>query len=235
MDKNDDLSHLISKLDQENGESPGARDGESAEFREAGPEGERASPPASSDEQADQFVAKVKEVEEWRDKYLRLAAEFENYKRLALKDQREHVRFANEHLLKELLPALDNLERAIGSAREGAGGDALLQGVELTLKQALEVLGRFGVSQMSTEGELFDPTRHQAVARVESSDIPEHGVVKEYQRGYLLHDRVLRAAMVSVAAPPAAPPSEQAAGCGQEEGQDQLTGGSAGEPTEAQP
>jgi len=140
------------------------------------------------------------ELETLRDKYLRLAAEFENYKRRVQREQNEAIRFANEGLLKELLPIIDNLERAIRSAKESPALDGVAEGVDLTLKQFMETLARFGVRPVSSVGEQFDPSRHQAVSRT-GTDAPENTVVEEYLRGYLLHDRVLRAAMVSVAGP----------------------------------
>ena len=144
------------------------------------------------------LAAKAEEVTALNDKYLRLAAEFDNYKRLAQKDQRDQIRFGNEHLLKELLPVVDNLERAIKSSREGAGSDVLLQGVDLTLKQLTGALARFYVVPVETIGRPFDPATHQSVASVASETVPKQHVVDELQRGYLLHDRILRAAMVSI-------------------------------------
>jgi molecular chaperone GrpE len=144
------------------------------------------------------LTAKAEEVKALNDKYLRLAAEFDNYKRLIQRDQREQVRFANEQLLKELLPVVDNLERAIKSSREGGNSDVLIQGVDLTLKQLTGALTRFHVVPVAAVGQLFDPATHQAVASVASEQVPEQHVVDELQRGYLLHDRILRAAMVSV-------------------------------------
>jgi molecular chaperone GrpE len=144
------------------------------------------------------LAAKAEEVTALNDKYLRLAAEFDNYKRLAQKDQRDQIRFGNEHLLKELLPVVDNLERAIKSSREGAGSDVLIQGVDLTLKQLTGALARFYVAPVETIGRPFDPATHQSVASVASETVPKQHVVDEFQRGYLLHDRILRAAMVSV-------------------------------------
>src|SRR5580765_3659674 len=88
------------------------------------------------------LAAKAEEVKALNDKYLRLAAEFDNYKRLIQRDQRDQIRFGNEHLLKELLPVVDNLERAIKSSREGGGSDVLIQGVDLTLKQLTGALTR---------------------------------------------------------------------------------------------
>lgn len=155
---------------------------------------------AGSDEEVKQaLAAKIEEVKALQDKYLRLAAEFENFKRLAQRDQREYYRFANESLLKELLPIIDNLERAIRSSKGNPGSDGLIQGVELVLKQFLETLAKFGVRPVNSVGEAFDPSRYQAVAHVESKGASGNIVVEEYQRGYLLHDRILRAAMVAVA------------------------------------
>jgi len=146
------------------------------------------------------LAAKAEEVKVLNDKYLRLAAEFENYKRLIQRDQRDQIRFGNEQLLKELLPVVDNLERAIKSSREGGSSDVLIQGVDLTLKQLTGALTRFHVVPVETVGRPFDPATHQAVASVASDKVPDQHIVDEFQRGYFLHDRILRAAMVSVSA-----------------------------------
>jgi molecular chaperone GrpE len=147
------------------------------------------------------LATKTEEAKGFQDKYLRLAAEFENYKRLSLREQRESSLFANERILKDLLPIIDNLERAVRAAKEAPAGDGLLQGVELTLKQFSETLAKFGVTAVPSIGEPFDPACHQAVTRLESATAPENTVVEEYQKGYRLHERILRAAMVAVAAP----------------------------------
>jgi len=143
--------------------------------------------------------AKETELQTLNDKYLRLAAEFENYKRRAQRDQSDTVRFANEKLLKDLIPTVDNLERALQCSKEQSDAVGLLQGVELTYKQYLDTLEKCGVTQVSSVGEPFDPAKHQAVGQVESSTIAENCVVDEYQKGYFLQDRILRPAMVTVA------------------------------------
>jgi molecular chaperone GrpE len=143
-------------------------------------------------------VTKTEEYKELNDKYLRLAAEFDNFKRLAQRDQRDQIRFGNEQLLKELLPVVDNLERAIKASRNGGSPDVLIQGVDLTLKQLTGALTRFHVKSVETVGQPFDPATHQAVTSVASEKVPEQHVVDEFQRGYRLHDRILRPAMVSV-------------------------------------
>ena len=144
------------------------------------------------------LTTKTEESKELNDKYLRLAAEFDNYKRLAQRDQRDQIRFGNEQLLKELLPVVDNLERAVTASRNGGSPDVLIQGVDLTLKQLTGALTRFHVIPVETVGQPFNPATHQAVASVASEKVPEQHVVDEFQRGYRLHDRILRAAMVSV-------------------------------------
>jgi len=153
----------------------------------------------------EELVSKTEECKALNDKYLRLAAEFENYKRLTQRDQREQIRFGNEQLLKELLPVVDNMERAIKAARTNGGDSVLIQGVELTLKQLSGILAKFGVQAIETAGQEFDPSAHQAVSYGPSNDVPANKVLDEFQKGYRLHDRILRAAMVSVSSGPAQP------------------------------
>jgi len=139
------------------------------------------------------------ELQIFQDKYMRLAAEFENYKRRAQRDQSDAIRYANESLLKNLLPTIDNLERAIQSGVDAKASGALIEGVQLTHKQFLETVGKLGVRQVSSTGAAFDPNIHQAVAQVESETAEPNTVVEEFQKGYFLHDRILRPAMVTVA------------------------------------
>jgi len=139
------------------------------------------------------------ELQIYQDKYIRLAAEFENYKRRAQRDQSDAIRYANESLLKNLLSTVDNLERAIQSGKDAGTNGPLMEGVELTHKQFIETVGKLGVRQVSSIGNPFDPTMHQAVARVESDTAEPNTVVEEFQKGYFLHDRILRPAMVTVA------------------------------------
>ena len=146
-----------------------------------------------------QLLEKNEELHALNDKYLRLAAEFDNYKRRVQRDQSDTIRFANERLFKDLLPTLDNLERALQSGREQALIEGLLEGVELTYKHFLDTLQKMGMQQVASVGELFDPAKHQAVGQVESLTVPENVIVDEYQKGYFLHDRILRPAMVTVA------------------------------------
>ena len=184
---------------------------------ENGGAGEAASNTAEADpllvEAQKALSAKTDECKALNDKYLRQAAEFENYKRLAQRDQRDQIKFGNEQLLRELLPVIDNLERAIKAARDSdqGTGSALVQGVDLTLKQLSGSLAKFGVQAIETIGHVFDPTTHQAVAHVPSDNVPSNHVVEEFQKGYRLHERMLRAAMVSVSSGPATANEHEAA------------------------
>ena len=145
---------------------------------------------------------KEKEIKEHHDRLLRLAADFENYKKRAAKDKEEWTKFANEDLLRAILPFIDNLERAISHAQKVADTGVLIEGVRLTIQQILQTLNRFGISSFQSVGKPFDPTMHEAMLVVETDQHEPNQVVEEFQKGYLLHDRLLRPATVSVSKPP---------------------------------
>ena len=145
------------------------------------------------------------ELAELKDRHLRLAAEFDNFRRRSLKERQDLHNYANENLVKELLPIVDNLERAVVHGRkeeQRADSENLLQGVELTYRSLLQILARFGVVEIEAEGKPFDPQVHEAVRRVPTSEHPPGTVVEVYQKGYMLKDRLLRPAMVAVASEP---------------------------------
>ncbi|HXX48623.1 MAG TPA: nucleotide exchange factor GrpE [Myxococcota bacterium] len=142
------------------------------------------------------------ELAELKDRHLRLAADFDNFRRRSLKERQDLHNYANENLVKELLPIVDNLERAVDHARkeeQRSDSDNLLQGVELTYRSLLQILTRLGVVEIAALGQPFDPQIHEAVRRIPSSDKPANTVVEIYQKGYMLKDRMLRPAMVAVA------------------------------------
>jgi len=149
--------------------------------------------------------AKTLLAEEHRDRYLRAAAEFDNARKRAAREREEYTRYANESLLRELLPVLDNFERALQSARNEPTAAAVTAGVELIQRELLRVLEKFGVTSFTSVGQPFDPERHEAIARVPAQEQPEGTVVDETARGYLLNGRVLRPAMVTVASSPDSP------------------------------
>jgi molecular chaperone GrpE len=136
------------------------------------------------------------------DKYLRERADLENYRKRVQKEKEEILKYGNESFILEVLPSLDNLERAISHASE-EGLSAIIEGVRLTLSMLLSTLKKFGVTPLEVvPGTPFDPALHQAMAQVESADQEPNTVVAEFQKGYLLNDRLLRPAMVSVAIAP---------------------------------
>src|SRR6266581_1190056 len=146
--------------------------------------------------------AKTLLAEEHRDRYLRAAAEFDNARKRAARERDEYTRYANESLLRELLPVLDNFERALQSARNETAAAAVTAGVELIQRELLRVLEKFGVTSFTSLGQPFDPERHEAIARVPAMGQREGTVVNETARGYMLNGRVLRPAMVTVASSP---------------------------------
>jgi molecular chaperone GrpE len=146
--------------------------------------------------------AKEKEASENYDRYLRQTAELENFKKRVNRERDEAIRFANEALVKELLPIVDNLERAVAHSKGGGNGKPLVEGVELVLRGLFDILAKHGVVQISAIGQPFDPQKHEAMAQVEHSTYEPNTVVEEYHKGYLLRDRLLRPALVSVAKAP---------------------------------
>ena len=138
------------------------------------------------------------ELDQERDRYLRLRADFDNYRKRMERDREELSRTSLAAPMRELLPVVDNLERALaapGSAEDVRGG------VELIARQFSEVLRRFGLAEVPALGQPFDPRLHEAVSREESDEVDRPTVVAEFQRGYWLNDRLLRPAMVRVAVP----------------------------------
>ncbi len=133
------------------------------------------------------------------DRLLRVSAEFDNYKKRADRQMEDLRKFANENLLKELLSVVDNLERAIEAARDNNSADsALIEGIDLTLNGVRKILERFQVQPIEALGKPFDPNYHQAMMQEESDDHPPNTVIRELQKGYVIHDRLLRPALVVV-------------------------------------
>jgi molecular chaperone GrpE len=166
-----------------------------------------ATPPSADDRDTatpplDEMESLRRELQDKQDRLLRALAETDNVRRRAQRDREDYVKYANESLLRDLVPVLDNFDRALGAARAAAGSGGLAEGVELIQRELLRVLERAGLSRYSAVGQRFDPARHEAVARVVSGEAAPDTVVQETAPGYLLHGRVLRPAMVAVAAAP---------------------------------
>lgn len=157
---------------------------------------------AREEEELEQLKARLdqksREAQEFMDKYLRTYAELENFKKRIAKDQADWIKYANEELLRPLLTVMDNLMRAKAHSQPSPELSQWVAGVELTVKQFEETLAKFGVTAIKTLGLPFDPSAHQAMLHVDS-EAEEGTVVEEFQKGYLLHDRVLRPALVAVA------------------------------------
>lgn len=153
----------------------------------------------SEDDPEAKLKAAEQKADEYYDRLLRASAEFDNYKKRTTREMRDTIRYANEKLFKELLFVVDNLERAIESAQqEESDDDPVLQGVRLTLSEVEKILERHNVKSIKALGEPFDPNFHQAMMQEETEEHPANTVVKEMQKGYLLHDRLLRPSMVVV-------------------------------------
>jgi molecular chaperone GrpE len=147
----------------------------------------------------DQLMAARNESAEWRDTALRSQAEFDNYRKRVLREQTDLTSRAAERVVSEMLPALDNLERALAHVREGGDAAQLVKGVEMTHGQILDVLKKEGVELIDPVGEAFDPLAHQAVGQREDAGVPDHTVLEVYLRGYRMGGRVVRPASVVVA------------------------------------
>jgi molecular chaperone GrpE len=145
---------------------------------------------------------KDKEAKENYDRWLRAVAELENYKKRMAKEKLDLSKYANEQLIKEILPIVDNLERAIKHSNNQKGSKALDDGVKMTAKQLITVLEKFGIKQIEALNEPFDPNFHEAIMQLESQEHEENIVVRELEKGYLLHDRLIRPAKVAISKNP---------------------------------
>jgi len=147
-----------------------------------------------------QLEDKEQEAKENYDRLLRVSAEFENYKKRTSRELEEFRKFANQSLIKELLSVVDNLELAMNSANGHETIDqGLLQGLDMTHTEILKVFEKFNVKPIEAKGRIFDPTFHEAVMQEETDEFDENTVINELQKGYLIHDRLLRPSMVVVA------------------------------------
>jgi molecular chaperone GrpE len=146
-----------------------------------------------------QLAEKDKEIAELKDKYLRTLADSENARKRVRQQSEESVRIQREAILRDLLPIIDNLERALVAARNGTDPKTIVAGVEMTVRALIDFLRAQGVTPLQAVGQAFDPTRHEAVDHVASAAHPPNTVVDEFHRGYLIGERVLRPARVSVA------------------------------------
>ena len=160
---------------------------------------ETADAPDPLKELEEKLAAAQAEANENRDRMLRMAADLDNFKKRAARELDDLKKYATENLIRQLLTVVDNLERAIASVSpDNENGQSLVDGVALTLAEIMKILEQHYVSPIQALGEPFDPVYHQAMCQEESTDQPPNTVVQEFQKGYLIHDRLLRPAMVVV-------------------------------------
>lgn len=186
--------------DQKFTDEPAAEDQADSEFQSE----TQASPEASvEDEDADPLKKAEQTAQDHYDRLLRVSAEFDNYKKRTAREMQDVVKFSNEKIAADLLPVVDNLERALesGACRSGEE-DPLVQGVSLVLDEIIKVLNKYHVKPIKAMGEPFDPALHQAMMQEPSDAFPPNTVVKEMQKGYLIHDRLLRPTLVAVSSAP---------------------------------
>jgi molecular chaperone GrpE len=184
---------------QEDEHTPPESQSETTEHTpETGPGTEEASV-ESAEEGATKLESAEKEARDYYDRLLRVSADFDNYRKRTAREMREIVKYANEELIKDLLSVVDNLERALEVATlESHSDEPVLKGVTLTLAEIQKLLERQAVKPIEALGKDFDPNFHQAMMQEASEEHPPNTVIREFQKGYLIHERLLRPAMVAV-------------------------------------
>lgn len=140
----------------------------------------------------------TKDEVDYKDRLIRLTADFDNYRKRVVKEKTEYIKYGNEHLLKEILPILDNFERAL-AAENNADAASILKGVEMIFLQLSQTLEKFGLKSESTKGQTFDPNLHDAMSHVPAKDADPNTIVEEHQKLYRYHNKLLRPALVTVA------------------------------------
>ena len=151
------------------------------------------------------WVKNMNEKNAFREKWLRLAAEFENYKRLSENEKRKAIEMANEKFIEQLIPILNNFRLALTALKgsESPNLETMLKGVEMIFRQFSDFLESQGLKVIEPEGEKFDPRFHEAIEIVETADVEPETVIKAYEPGYLFKGKLIRPAKVAVAKPPA--------------------------------
>lgn len=176
---------------------------EKEEKIKTGPEVDEATAGGKSEDKKQQGLEKeleqmTAEAVENYDKYLRVAAELENYKKRAARDKADAINYGNETLIKDILPIVDSLERALEHASNSDDFDSFIEGLKLIYDKLLATLEKNGVEKIDAVGKDFDPNFHEAVLQTESSEFDDNKVVEMYENGYLLNGRLLRPVKVSV-------------------------------------
>src|SRR5438094_7817656 len=166
----------------------------------------RAEPAMMTPEELDELRERAAKADDNWERLLRATADFENFKKRAIREKQEAIKFANESLLQKLVPALDNFDMALAAAQTGQPDSAqsLVTGINMVYQQLKSALVEAGLEEIDAAGKPFDPALHEAVSQKETPDVPDGQVVQQLRRGYKLRDRLLRPASVVVAKAPAA-------------------------------
>lgn len=154
--------------------------------------------PGDDSEQLDSLASLKQEAEENYNRYLRVQADFDNFRKRTRKEREDLLKYASQPLIESLLPAVDNLERALTAGQGSDDAGSLMKGVDMVFRQIKQVLDQEGLQAIEAEGKPFDPQYHQAVMQEESADHESGIVIQELQKGYVLKDRVIRPSMVKV-------------------------------------
>jgi len=144
----------------------------------------------------------MNKLQESEDKVLRLAADFDNTRKRLDREREISLKYAEENILKELLPGIDNIERAIDQGKDAKNVESLLEGIELTRNGLIATLEKYGVKAIDSVGQTFDPNIHEALAMEETDEMEPNMVLREFQKGYVYKDRLLRPSKVVVSKPP---------------------------------
>jgi molecular chaperone GrpE len=167
------------------------------EMRETAEEAASGAAPASgADEETAAEAAAAPQQDDYRNRYIRAVADFDNFRKRSERERADFARYATSGVLRDILPVLDNFDRALEHAEEG---DDFHKGVLMIYKQLFDVLEKHGLRVIDETGVHFDPNIHEGVMREEDDSVPSHTVTAVLQKGYFLHDRLLRPAMVKVA------------------------------------
>jgi molecular chaperone GrpE len=165
-------------------------------------QGDEDQPQAGAPENSEdsrQLLSKCQEeLKQAQDRILRLAAELDNTRKRLEREKIEGIAYANESIMKQLIEVIDNLERAVDHGQKDENCKGLLDGVQMTLRSFMDIFARFGAAPFESVGRSFDPNRHEAVVQEVSSEYPDMTVTREFQKGYILRDRLLRPARVGV-------------------------------------
>ena len=176
-----------------------------AEAPEAAPEpkGWRKKRSAEPGIPKDPLTTAKEELAQWRDRALRNQADLENFRKRAARDRADAIKYGNASIIEELLPIADNFEMGLAAATADQGSSSIAQGLQMVHKQLNEFLANNGLKEVETDGKMFDPNLHEALSQQPSDEVPEGQIIATLRKGFMLHDRLVRAANVVVSTGPA--------------------------------